>query len=931
MLKFLSRILAPQGYYCLVGLKKDAPPKQSFHETLEDVGFETKNLLFNNYDIYFACATFKESGKRTQVNAAWFKSFFLDIDCGDGKPYTNQAEALVALKAFCNTNKFPTPTLITSGSGVHVYWILSEAIEKTEWLPVAEKLKALCKDCNMEADAAITADTARILRIPETYNYKTDPPVYVCVLHEGPDIDFESFKDAINQKTTSYKPSEYSPLTQKLIENKKYSFSKIIKKMTTGESCNQLKIALLDQENADYRLWRGALSIAANCIDKKIAIHIVSKKHSKYNFEETETMAMGLHGKPYKCETFESYAPEPCETCKHKNKIKSPIVLGLEIQEKKEEKTVLNECPPLPHPYFRGAAGGIYRKSRDPNDDDILIYENDIFLIKRLNDKEKGDTALARFILPKDAPREFYIPLSVMRSKEELGKLLATQGILLMSKQLDAMMVYLMACTKQQQTQAEAEIMRVQFGWVDEDNKFILGDKEIGLKTIKYSPPSPSTESLCQWIQPKGDLEEWKKVISIYDQDNFEPHCFGLFTAFGAPLMKHLGFNGALINLINSSSGTGKSTILKVCNSVYGHPDKLLAQETDTFAHKMFRLGIMNNMPYTIDEVTNMDPATVSKLLYNVSQGTGPGRMQSQTNIERKNDTSWSLIALASANSSMAEKLSLLKQFADGELMRLLEYRIDQTDNINKSDAYNLFEGTMLHNYGLAGPPYIKWLVRNLKTAVELTRGMQETLDKKANLNAKERFWSAVISCNITGAHIAKTLNLIDIDVIRVLRWATNDLIPILRQQITEPEIDFISVLGGFLNINRGNILVVNGTADARVNLTPAPLVEPRFELSIRLEPDNKILYVSSKAIRKYCAEEQIIFKDLISDLDAKNIFKGTKRKRLATGTSIDSPPVETHIFDVATDDLIDTNQFIKNLEQQTDDDDDDSDTRNII
>ena len=90
-------------------------------------------------------------------------------------------------------------------------------------------------------------------------------------------------------------------------------------------------------------------------------------------------------------------------------------------------------------------------------------------------------------------------------------------------------------------------------------------------------------------------------------------------------------------------------------------------------------------------------------------------------------------------------------------------------------------------------------------------------------------------------------------------------------------------------------------------------------------------MYVSSKAIRKYCAEEQIIFKDLISDLDAKNIYKGTKRKRLATGTSIDSPPVETHIFDVATDDLIDTNQFIKNLEQQTDDDDDDSDTRNII
>ena len=120
---------------------------------------------------------------------------------------------------------------------------------------------------------------------------------------------------------------------------------------------------------------------------------------------------------------------------------------------------------------------------------------------------------------------------------------------------------------------------------------------------------------------------------------------------------------------------------------------------------------------------------------------------------------------------------------------------------------------------------------------------------------------------------------------------------------------------------------MVNGESDARVNLTPAPLVEPRFELSVRLEPDNKTLYVSSKAIRKYCAQEQIIFKDLISNLGAKNIYKGTKRKRLATGTSIDSPPVETHIFDVSTDVLIDTSRFIKDLEQQTDD----PDTRNII
>jgi energy-coupling factor transporter ATP-binding protein EcfA2 len=646
----------------------------------------------------------------------------------------------------------------------------------------------------------------------------------------------------------------------------------------------------------------------------------VSDKHNDYDKEKTEQKAADLVGKAYRCDTIDGININVCDDCPHFGKIRSPIELGLEVKEKEEEDTILEfEPPKLPFPFFRAAKGGIYKKGRDPDDEDVLVYHNDLFLTKRLNDREKGDMALAKLVLPKDGVREFLIPLSSMTSKEELRKILSSQGVVMMPKQLDLMMVYLIECTKNQQAKDEAEIMRTQFGWVDEDSKFILGDKEINRANVRYSPPSPKTESICKWLVSKGDIEDWKEVIRVYNKPDFEPHAFGFFTAFGAPLIKHLGFNGALINLINSSSGTGKSTVLKMCNSVYGHPDKLLAQETDTFAHKMHRLGVMNNLPYTVDEITNMHPESVSTLLYNVSQGSGPGRMQSQSNMERKNDTSWSLIALASSNASMAEKLSLIKQFADGEIMRLLEYRIDRTNNISKSDAYKLFEGGLLNNYGLAGPIYIEYLVKNLPKAVDLARDIQEHLDTKAGLNSRERFWSAVISCNIAGAQIAHHLRLIDLDIPRVLAWASNDLVDILRDQIVEPEIDFMGVLGGFLNANRGHILVVNGAQDARNSITPLPIVEPRYELTTRLEPDTEILYVFSKAIRNYCAREQIIFKDLVRDLKDKGIHQGTVRKRLAKGTTIDSPPVEAHIFKLEGTDLIDT-EFMQNLGQTVDD-----------
>ena len=920
MIETLARILPQEGHYCLVSIKKPLPIQHGFYSTLEELQESAKKRLSSGWDVYYGCSTFKDGSSRKAPNARYTKSFWLDLDCGesDKKPFDTQREALIALKKFCNTTKLPSPTLINSGNGVHVYWILKEAVASDVWEPVAEGLKQLCVKHSFEADPVVTADVSRILRIPDTLNFKTDPPKEVKVWADQKEStymtldEFRAVVGAIESKAT---PFVVTPLMQSVRDNKQSRFETIVRRGIDGSGCAQINNAITNQDKIDEPTWRAAISIAANCIDADTAIHLVSDKYSNYTPEETTAKANGVIDKPYKCSTFESLSPSHCAECSHKGRIGSPIRLGEEIKREEEEcEKVIDayDKPALPDPYFYAVPKGIYKRTPD-DEPDLLIYENNFFLTKRLHDKEKGDLVFARLELPKDAPREFMIPLSIMSSKEELRKLLSQQGVLLIGKELDHMMFYLITCAKNQQHQFEAEIMRRQFGWTDSNTKFILGDKEIGATTIKFSPPSPVTERLCPYFEPKGALEEWKKVVSVYDMPNFEPHAFGFFTAFGSPLIKHLGYNGAMINLINSHSGTGKSTILKVCNSVYGHPDKLLAQETDTFAHKMNRLGTMNSLPYTIDEITNMPPESVSTLVYGVSQGMGPGRMQSQNNMERKNDTTWALIALASSNSSMAEKLNYMKQFADGEIMRLLEYRIDSTNNLSKSQASKIFEGTLLNNYGLAGGVYIQWLIQNLGSAMDLVKKVQEDLDKRAKLVAKERFWSAVISCNIAGAHIAKSLNLIDLDVARVLKWATYELVPTLRDQISEPEIDFAGVLGAFINASYGKILVVNGNVDARTSLYEQPILEPRQELLIRIEPDTKLMYVFSKALRTYCAKEQVIFKDLVSSLKVSGIFKKTERKRLGKGSAINAQGVDSHVFQY-NEDMINVEEFTKGV-----------------
>ena len=218
--------------------------------------------------------------------------------------------------------------------------------------------------------------------------------------------------------------------------------------------------------------------------------------------------------------------------------------------------------------------------------------------------------------------------------------------------------------------------MRTQFGWADKDTKFIVGEQEISAEKVSYSPPSTATGSLAEWLKPTGDYDAWKKTIKTYDQPGFEPHAFGFFTAFGAPLLKHLNLKGAIINLINNTSGTGKSTVLKMCNSVWGHPEELMLQWKDTMNSMIHRLGVMNNLPVTIDEITKLSGDHFSDLAYSISQGRGKNRMKQHENAERINSTKWGTMALTSSNASFYDKLSSLKATPDGEFMRLLEYRI---------------------------------------------------------------------------------------------------------------------------------------------------------------------------------------------------------------------------------------------------------------
>jgi hypothetical protein len=281
------------------------------------------------------------------------------------------------------------------------------------------------------------------------------------------------------------------------------------------------------------------------------------------------------------------------------------------------------------------------------------------------------------------------------------------------------------------------------------------------------------------------------------------------------------------------------------------------------------------------------------------------------SNEERLNATKWATIALCSSNASFYDKLASLKSTPDGEFMRLIEYRIEMTDILSKEEADNIFTPLYSH-YGHAGVQYAEYLVGNLEDALSLVVQVQQKIDKAVGFTSRERFWSGAVACNIAGALIAKDLGIIDFNVKRVYDWIVKEL-KTMRNEIKAPAQNQTSVIGEFMNEHRRSTLVINGEVDGRTGLENIPLLGPLYgDLLIRIEPDTKTLFINAKHLRAYCSKQQITLKETLKGLEADNIYKGQIKKRLSKGTKIQSPAVDTYVFDMNNNDFINAEDYIE-------------------
>lgn len=921
-LEFLRAVLADEGFYCVVGLdkkKKDGgkgrTTVQKFYKNLEDAIKVAEELSENGYNTYYALSTFKEGNSREADNAQYIKALFLDIDYGDvhGKPsvYKSYDEVIAALKQFCRTLHMPRPALISSGGGVHAYWPLAEKVAPHEWFPVAARLKELCLEHSLAADAAVTSDCARILRVPGTSNYRADEPRdvvitqyakeahplshYIEILGESDKTFLSTLKGSADELTESLSGDSYPDC----------SFKRILVRTVQGDGCEQLRNVYENQESIDEPVWVAGLSITKFCIEEK-ANYRISSRHPGFSEAEMEDKLSRL-SKPMGCDKFNERNPGVCGECPHWGKIKTPIVLGKivqeappktlnEIQAEYEEAEAVadaeasidteseevgenpgNAAPTIPFPYFRGANGGIYKRVQSGEGiREQLVLENDLFVVRRQEDSEKGTCAVLQRFLPKDGMREFTVPLSVVGTTDEFRKTLNHFGVASMdTKEVG---FYVMKVVGELQKACKSGTAHRRFGWTDNTlSEFVLGryvykHNKIsgGIDTLPNAPTSV-TDKYFAALAPKGSRAKCIEILEFFNSPGNQSHQLQIGAGFGAPLMRLTDIHATVFNFWSPDSGVGKTTAMKASAGIWGDPKEIVGKSADTSNARLHKCQVFGDLPNYNDEMTNISSKEASDFILSLTDGQQKDRMKSSSNETRERAAPWFTLCVATGNASISERAGGMKHVYAAEDLRVFTDRVLPVQGLSKVDT-DILSKDIQDNYGHIGPEYVAYLLENRDQIREEFRATRTKIDEALGFDKHHRFYSAGIAAIMMGLRIAKRLGFVNYDLPTLMNWIKVKTKDILDRQEIEHSFDPMNYINRYAAEFNGQMLKIRSTEGLRPDQVAMTDKEPSNTISMRYDRDTETLVLLRDPFKKWCVTNGVGYSALVDELKRRGL-----------------------------------------------------------
>lgn len=853
-------------------------------------------------------------------NSHQTKAFWLDLDVGaDPHKYATQQEANDALRQFCSAMSLPRPYIVSSGGGLHVYWPLTESVDADTWVAHAAILKALTESYGLRADPARTADVASILRPVGTYNWKTGTarPVEVKIAGHVTDTSVMLSKlQQLKATTQILVPERRLPMAtmSPLGAAPSYLSGEIIPAVNieaaTGAGyakpsakevvlkCPQLKWQMENQHLVSQPQWYAMVGAVVHCERGVEAVYRMSAwrmqrdadpySESDVDFKIDQQLNGGFG--PTLCGTFEQHNPGGCATCPMRGKIKTPLQ-AVRALEAAPAPTVTVETeaggssltlPPPPKPYKRVVAPGceagriaIRREEEQGESYDEVIYEFDIFPTEMTYDeRDQAYYVTVRTWLPHEGWQERNIPTGKFFDRRSLSQTLGSIGVMVDLGRVDEVVQYMIAYIRELQKQSAAKTVYAQLGWRDDKNLFILPDRVVSAQGVAKIEPSSAITNALSWVEPRGDLEVWKRVASVYNREGLEALQFLFGVGFAAPLFRFTNFNGALVSAVGQK-GSGKSSALMLANSIWGHKKNGWADmQHDTKRAFYGKLGALNNLPATYDETTNLSGEDISELTYAVTKGQGRQRLQANGQAQ-ENYGNWCTLMATSANSSMVSALSNHKADSSAEASRIFEYTVP-SGTLTKAEADENFD-LLNDHFGVAAVPYAQALVTHREWARERVKHWIREVDRMSGTGSSERFWSAVVASVLTGFELANKAGLTSANIERLLKFSLAQ-IGQMRGTMVEQTRNAESLVADYINSNLRSMLALNSD---RVGKTLAQVtIQPSSDkLLIRLERHKGRLYIDRADFRRFCGSRNADAKQVHEQLKSAGILLADNSK----------------------------------------------------
>lgn len=904
-------------------------------KSVEDALHLVAELKANTKHNIYYCISHQSlnSGQRDRAHAMGLVCLPMDTDIG--KHYPTMAEAVAAIFWFCDHAGIPRPSMmVASGGGLHVYWLSDRVLTVEQWQPFADAVKNAALHAGVKFDTVCTGDAARVLRIPDTTNWKyEDGPRPVRLLQKyctGERFDFaEKFKPILGLPRISgsrptrilkqveiapaFRQIPVTPLSDTVIEDiPPLAVEPILKECGWLREAYETGGELFDQPQ-----WNITTLIATFLKDGYDLAHKFGNRHPTYDREETDELWARKNrerkdkniGWP-RCQTIMGLGSVHCASCPHLPKNKSPVNIGYEAfsfpvdEDLKELGGTRPADLRLPEGYCIDESGRICAIQRAVKTAKgfkparlVLLW---LTVLKEPSLQFKQNFYGLGFVANTDrfGTAEVFLHSGNVLKEMGLFKHLAEKcvlpntekGVREMAEKF--MVSWLDKLLKEDTAIRDSGTM----GWRYEAGKrvgFVYGNTLYHENGNDVPLIASADNDFRSWYVPVGTREAWLKACKLLTDRKRPELDIIIAIGFAAPLMTFAGTLYGAILSVWGDPGTSKSTAQQLAAAIWGHPKQTRESLNSTPKSVQGRLGRCRNLAAFWDDIQDeRHQDALFQTMFVATQGAEGGRLN--TDATMKERLEWQTLLVACSNASFVEYLTRKQKSTTAGMRRVFEIEFKKRDDepgiINATDAGRVF-GALEQNYGVIGAEYARMLANEHVAIDQMVAEILKDFCASVGGTGDEAYWWGICGALLAGARLACRLGAdLDIEAMEIhLRTCFYHNRAIRGSEGTEGGSyqNTEQGLTAFLNhyVGSGNVMVVERFFENRHRPVHA-LRDPgeNRPIVVMISRDQRTIIFSKREMRDFLHKKEIQARQIFNGLDS--FFKAKEvRHTMGAGT----------------------------------------------